>query len=124
MAEMVGLEMIYRDSYDLEYFLRKTVYSEEDRCRFCYGIRLKASANEASRKGFKTFSTTLLYSRYQNLDSIIEIGDAIGKGYGLDFYIEDFRKGWKKGIETSHKMGLYRQKYCGCIYSEKERYLN
>lgn len=123
MAERLDLEMIYRDSYDLETFLRRVVYREEERCRLCYGIRLKASAQEALQRGIKTFTSTLLYSKYQDFDGIIEVGEGIGKGYGLDFYKRDFREGWYEGIKISKEIGLYRQKYCGCIYSEKERYL-
>lgn len=123
MSEKLSIEMIYRNSYDLEKFLRKVVYREEERCRFCYGIRLKALAEESIKSGYKTFTSSLLFSRYQDFEGIIEIGEGIAKGYGLDFYKRDFREGWDEGRETSIEMGLYRQKYCGCIYSEKERYL-
>jgi predicted adenine nucleotide alpha hydrolase (AANH) superfamily ATPase len=123
MSERLSLEMIYHDSYDLEAFLRKVVYREDVRCGICYGIRLKAVADEASNRGFRTFTSTLLYSKYQDYDGIIEIGENIGKGYGLEFYKRDFRVGWEEGKKVSIEMGFYRQKYCGCIYSEKERYL-
>ncbi|MEK6693395.1 MAG: epoxyqueuosine reductase QueH [Nitrospirota bacterium] len=124
MAEKFTLKMIYRDSYDLELFLRKVVYREDVRCGVCYGIRLKTVAQEALNRGFRTFTSTLLYSKYQDFNGIIEIGETISKGYGLDFYKRDFRIGWEDGRKVSREMGFYRQKYCGCIYSEKERYLN
>jgi predicted adenine nucleotide alpha hydrolase (AANH) superfamily ATPase len=54
---------------------------------------------------------------------IKSIGEAIGKSVGIPFYYQDFRSGWKEGIEESKRLELYRQQYCGCIYSEKERYL-
>lgn len=120
MVERLDIGVIYRDSYDLEVFLRKIVYREVERCRLCYGIRLKASAQEALNMGFKTFTSTLLYSKYQDFDGIIEIGEGIGKSYGLDFYKRDFRIGWDEGRKISKEMCLYRQKYCGCIYSEYE----
>lgn len=121
MAGRSDLEIIYKDSYDLERFLRKIVYREEERCRICYGIRLKAALEEASVKGFKTFTTTLFYSKYQDFDGIIEVGEGIGKSYNLDFYKRDFREGLEEeGRKISKEMGLYRQKYCGCIYSEYE----
>ncbi len=123
MAEKLDLNIIYRDSYDLEVFLRKVVYREAVRCGICYGIRLKASAQEASLRGFKNFTTTLLFSKYQDFNGIIEVGEDISRGYGLDFYKNDFRIGWEEGRKVSKEMGLYKQKYCGCIYSEKERYL-
>jgi len=85
--------------------------------------KVKDLAQEALNRGFKTFTSTLLYSKYQDFDGIIEIGESVGKSYGLDFYKRDFRIGWDEGRKISREMGFYRQKYCGCIYSEKERYL-
>jgi predicted adenine nucleotide alpha hydrolase (AANH) superfamily ATPase len=55
---------------------------------------------------------------------IKETGDHVSEEVGIPFYYEDFRAGWRKGVEISRAMGLYRQQYCGCIYSEKERYAN
>ncbi|HSB03567.1 MAG TPA: epoxyqueuosine reductase QueH, partial [Thermodesulfobacteriota bacterium] len=65
----------------------------------------------------------LLYSIYQKHDLIKEIGERVAREAGIPFLYEDYRRGWKKGVEVSKAMGLYRQQYCGCIYSEKERYL-
>jgi hypothetical protein len=76
----------------------------------------------AKRGEFDYFSSTLLYSKFQKHDAIKSIGDAVGKSVGVKFYYDDFRKGWKEGVETSKTLKLYRQQYCGCIYSEKERY--
>ncbi len=69
------------------------------------------------------FTTSLLVSPYQKFDKIITIGQEMGKKYSIPFYGEDFRPGWKTGMNLSKDLGLYRQKYCGCIYSEMERYL-
>ena len=121
-AERVGLKMIYRDEYLLEEFLRNVSHREKERCRYCYSIRLEATAQEAKRKGFDQFSTTLLQSTHQDHALIKETGERIAHEIGIPFYYDDFRQGWKKGVEVSKKMGLYRQQYCGCIYSEKERY--
>ena len=71
---------------------------------------------------FDAFGTTLLYSKFQKHTTIMEIGEAIAKETGISFFYRDFREGWQEGIETSKRLGLYRQQYCGCIYSEKERY--
>lgn len=117
-----GLKMIYRDEYDLETFLRGVVYREHERCRYCYYSRLEATAHMAKSGGFDAFTTTLLYSKYQNHSVIKEIGESLAKQFSVSFYYEDFRKGWQEGIRESKAMGLYRQQYCGCIYSEKERY--
>jgi hypothetical protein len=76
----------------------------------------------AKRGKFDYYSTTLLYSKFQKHDKLKSIGDEIGKSVGVRFYYQDFRTGWKEGVEASKRLGLYRQQYCGCIYSEKERY--
>jgi predicted adenine nucleotide alpha hydrolase (AANH) superfamily ATPase len=77
----------------------------------------------AKTKGFGAFTTTLLYSKYQNHSLIKEIGESLAKQFSVSFYYEDFRKWWQEGVRESKDTGLYRQQYCGCIYSEKERYL-
>ncbi len=95
----------------------------KERCQYCYSVRLEATAREAKKNTFDGFSTTLLQSTHQNHDLIKETGERIGREIGIPFYYEDFRQGWKKGVEVSKAMGLYRQQYCGCIYSEKERFM-
>lgn len=117
-----GLKMIYRDEYDLEAFLRGVVYREHERCRYCYYSRLEATVQMAKSCGFEAFTTTLLYSKYQNHAVIKEIGESLAKQFSVPFYYEDFRKWWQEGVRESKATGLYRQQYCGCIYSEKERY--
>ena len=121
-AEAVGLEVIYRDEYLLEEFLRNVSHRVEERCQYCYTVRLEATAREAKKNAFDQFSTTLLQSNHQNHLLIKETGYRLAEEVGIPFYYEDFRKGWKRGVEVSRAMGLYRQQYCGCIYSEKDRY--
>ena len=123
-SEKVGLEVIYRDEYLLEEFLRNVSSKIDQRCQYCYTIRLEAAAREAKKNLFDAFSTTLLYSIYQKHLLIKETGERLAREIGIPFYYEDFRPGWKKGVDASKVMGLYRQQYCGCIYSEKERYLD
>jgi predicted adenine nucleotide alpha hydrolase (AANH) superfamily ATPase len=98
------------------------VFREKDRCRYCYHARLSATAKIAKKGKFDAFSSTLLYSRFQNHTLIQEIGTAVAGETGVNFFYHDFREGWKYGIETSKALGMYRQSYCGCIYSEKDRY--
>jgi len=114
--------LIIRGDYPLEEFLRNTAFREEKRCIYCYTIRLEATARTAKKSGFDAFTTTLLYSKRQKHELIKEIAESISKRYSVAFYYEDFRKGWKTGQEEAIKMGIYRQQYCGCIYSEKERF--
>jgi predicted adenine nucleotide alpha hydrolase (AANH) superfamily ATPase len=123
-SEKVGLKVIYRDEYLLEEFLSNVSHRVKERCQFCYSFRLEAAAVEAKDGGFDAFSTTLLQSTHQNHAQIKETGERIGQKIGSPFYYEDFRAGWKYGMEKSKAMNLYRQQYCGCIYSEKERFIN
>ena len=122
-SEKAGLEVVYRDEYLLEEFLRNVSQKPEERCPYCYSVRLEATAREAKKRGFDQFSTTLLQSTHQNHQLIKETGERMAREVGIPFYYEDFRQGWKRGVEVSKAMGLYRQQYCGCVYSEKERYM-
>ena len=117
------IQMIYRDVYDLDEFLRGVTFREEKRCLFCYHMRLKETVIIARHGKFSHFTSTLLYSRYQDHDAICEISASLAKKYNVKFLNRDFRAGWKDGIEKSKALGLYRQEYCGCIYSERDRYL-
>jgi hypothetical protein len=117
-----AIEVIYRDEYDLKEFLRGVAFREDERCRFCHHLRLEATAKVAKHGRFAAFTTTLLHSRHQNHELVKTIGETVGREQGIEFLYKDFREGWKQGIEESKVLGLYRQSYCGCIYSEKERY--
>ncbi|MBT8359203.1 MAG: epoxyqueuosine reductase QueH [Desulfobacterales bacterium] len=121
-AKKIDLRVIYQEGYDLNGFIRNVVFRESNRCSYCYHERLRASALVAKHGKFDYFSTTLLYSKFQKHDTIRSIGESVSSSVGVPFYYHDFRVGWKNGIEESKRIGLYRQQYCGCIYSEKERY--
>ena len=123
LEEREGLKIIYRDDYDLDEFLRGVAFREEKRCLHCYYMRLKETAIVAHRGKFLCFTSTLLYSKYQDHESICQIGAGLAEKYGVQFLYRDFRLGWKEGIETSKILRIYRQGYCGCIYSERDRYL-
>ncbi|MEE8480151.1 MAG: epoxyqueuosine reductase QueH [Desulfobacterales bacterium] len=123
-AEMIDLRVIYQEEYDLNGFLQNIVFRESKRCSYCYHERLKSTALIAKRDKFDYFTSTLLYSKFQKHDMVKSIGESVGNAVGIPFYYHDFRKGWKLGVEESKRLELYRQKYCGCIYSEKERFFN
>ncbi|VVB89455.1 putative BCR [uncultured archaeon] len=120
-AEIKGTRVIYRNDYDLEKYLRGSLDSE-DRCRFCYTYRLTEAVKQAHILGFEAFTTTLLISPYQKHEMIAEVGKKLADEYGIAFFYEDFRKGYRESREIARGLGLYMQKYCGCIFSEKERY--
>ena len=121
-ADKIKLKVIYQKGYELEKFIQKLVFRESDRCRICYHERLYAACKVAKKGNFDAFTSTLLYSKFQNHDLICSTGNAIGKQEGVKFLYRDFREGWKQGIEKSKHLEMYRQQYCGCIYSEKQRY--
>jgi len=121
-ANIENLRVIYQEGYDIEHFLRNAAFRESNRCILCYYERLQTTANMAKKGNFDFFSSTLLYSKFQKHDDIKSIGESIGNNLGIKFYYLDFRDGWKEGIEESKRLGMYRQQYCGCIFSKKERY--
>jgi len=121
-AKKTDLRVIYQEGYDLEGFIQNVAFRESNRCTYCYHERLRSTALVAKHGRFDYFTSTLLYSKFQKHDTIKSMGESIGRSVGVPFYYHDFRVGWKDGIEESKSIGLYRQQYCGCIYSEKERY--
>ncbi len=102
-------------------WLRQVVFREAERCRVCHHMRLAVTARVAESRHFDAFSTTLLYSRFQKHDLLQTLGEALAQEYKVQFLYRDWRKGWNRGVKLYRTTGLYRQKYCGCIYSEKER---
>ncbi len=124
LATRENFTVEFERDYGLRQFLRQVVFHEEKRCAVCYKMRLEATARKAAEMKVDAFSTTLLYSRYQNHELICSQSERLAEKYGVAFYYRDFREGWQQGIDKSIEMGLYRQPYCGCIYSEQERYDN
>ena len=89
------------------------------RCRECFRLRLEASAKKAKELGFEWFTTTLTISPLKNAALLNEIGAEMGEKYGVKWLPSDFKKreGYKRSIELSREYGLYRQDYCGCVFS-------
>ncbi|NLZ17562.1 MAG: epoxyqueuosine reductase QueH [Desulfobulbaceae bacterium] len=122
LSEASGWPLVVDEHYGLREYLRQINFNEDGRCHYCYDMRLEHVARQAKIGGYDAFTTTLLYSRYQNHELIRERATWWAMKSQVDFYYEDFRLGWQEGIDASIRMGLYRQPYCGCIYSEQERY--
>ena len=124
-AEKVDMKIITDENYMLRDFLKKALMAESvenGRCRMCYTWRLEQAAKFAAENGFDSFTSTLFYSIYQQHDLMKETAEFFAEKYGVSFYYEDFRTGWQEGTDISIDLGLYRQPYCGCIFSEEERY--
>jgi len=123
-AGIEQLEFSCSNDYPMEMFLRQVAFKETDRCRYCYRDRLVKAAQIAKMENLDGFTTTLLYSKFQKHENIKDIGESVANEQNIMFYYQDFRKGWTEGVRISKEMGMYRQPYCGCIYSEKERYFS
>ena len=126
-AEAVDLPVIWHEKYEMPLYFRAVVGHEKfrERCRICYQMRLEKTARVAAEGGFDAFTTTLLISPYQDQPLIRQIGEEVAEEWGagaLEFYFENFRRGWSERGRLTCEHDLYRQSYCGCIYSEWERY--
>jgi len=116
------LSLIVKDEYEMEEFLRRVSFREARRCFYCYNMRLERTAYIARHGKFHAFTTTLLVSPYQKHELIREVGEDVAKRVGVEFFYHDFRDGFKEAHRQAETLGLYKQQYCGCIYSEYERY--
>lgn len=126
-TSLIPVDIIYKDEYLLEEFIRgqlKAMDEGKKRCEFCFDNRLNETAKTAKENGYDAFTTTLLESKYQPHELIKAMGEKCATKYDTKFYYEDLREGWKESIRISKELELYRQKYCGCIFSEMERYKN
>lgn len=121
-AEQVSLPVIWHDAYDMPLYFRQVAGHEafRERCRICYRMRLEQTARAAREGGFDAFTTTLLISIHQDQDAIRQIGEEVGAALGVPFFYEDFRRGWSERGRVANEYGLYKQQYCGCLYSEWE----
>lgn len=121
-AGSAKLALIERDEYGLRPFLTEVDGAFDARCPICYRLRLDAAAACAAAHGFPAFSTTLLISPYQNHALLIEAGETAAAKYGVPFLYRDFRPLFRQGQERARALEMYMQKYCGCIFSEEDRY--
>ncbi|MCL2095537.1 MAG: epoxyqueuosine reductase QueH [Oscillospiraceae bacterium] len=114
-----NIRLITEDFYGLMDFIG---LNPDERCAYCYDIRLEETAKRAKINGFNMFSTTLLCSPYQNREKIKETGEKYSRKYGVEFFPGDFRGNFREGQKRAKEKSLYMQKYCGCIFSEYDRY--
>jgi len=122
LAEKMSLPMIVSEGYDIIDYFRQVVGHEAERCRYCFKLRLSKTADTAKKMGFDAFTTTLLISPQQKHELIKEAGEEVAKETGVDFLYADLRKRYSDSRHMTKPMDLYRQQYCGCVYSEWERY--
>ncbi len=122
-AKKVNVKLIIQDEYGLDEFCKNVVSDIPNRCvNYCYKKRLTTAVRYAAENGFDTFTTTLLVSPYQKHDEIKNVCIDLAKLSDIDFLYRDFRVGFREGQNKARSAGLYVQKYCGCIFSEEDRY--
>ncbi|MCL2121035.1 MAG: epoxyqueuosine reductase QueH [Clostridiales bacterium] len=130
MADQEDLVVRIEESYGLAEFLEALrgmdagVYQplSAERCRLCYRLRMRSAARACREAGLTQFTSSLLVSPYQDHAGIVEAGERAAGEYGLTFLYRDFRPGFRRGQAKAKEMGLYLQGYCGCVFSEYERY--
>ena len=136
-AQKMKMELHVINHYGLRDFLNKTFSVVEslenpdtfknpdghhNRCKICYAWRLNETAKFAKENNFEIFTSSLFYSIHQNHELMKKIAEISAKNFDIKFFYEDFRAGWQEGIDLSLELELYRQNYCGCIFSEEERF--
>lgn len=122
LASHYEVPIIAKEEYDPKIYLQEVAFRENKRCWLCYQMRLKKAAEIAKKGRFDAFTTSLLVSPHQKHDLIRQIGEALAHDYEVSFYYQDWRPLYKETVNRSKELGLYRQQYCGCLYSEFERY--
>ncbi|MCL5993635.1 MAG: epoxyqueuosine reductase QueH [Firmicutes bacterium] len=109
-------------AYQPERYFSRVMVELENRCLHCYRLRLEETALRAKELGIPCFATTLAISPYQNHELLRQEGEKAGERHSVKFIYADLRPEYRESVNLSKAMGLYRQSYCGCIFSEKERY--
>ena len=122
LAEAMKIPARYDDTYDLELFFRTVLADLSDRCRLCYRLRLRQTALCAAETGVGAFATTLAASPHQKHDILREEGEQAADDFSVEFVYRDWRALHPENVESAKKRSLYRQQYCGCVWSEQERY--
>ncbi len=123
-ANSIGISAVFEEEYGLKEFCKNTINKLEDRCTtYCYRVRLEQTVKYAKQNGFDAFASTLFVSPYQKHEELKLICEELAKKYNIKFLYRDFRIGFRNGQAKARELGLYMQKYCGCIFSEEERYL-
>ncbi len=122
LAGRTGLELIEADGYDMPEWFRRVAGHEQERCRHCFTLRLEAAARTARERGYDAFTSTLLISPHQDHELLKAIGEEVSAAAGVDFLYADLRKRYSDSRHITKPMDLYRQQYCGCLFSEWERY--
>ena len=121
--QAIDVKLIEQNDYALRPFVRMVAEDIANRCGKCYEMRLFEAARQASSGGFDSFTSSLFISPYQSHELMRETAECAASEYGVEFLYRDFRPYFRAGQEKARELGMYMQKYCGCVFSEEERYL-
>ena len=122
-AATIDLPLIEKNDYGLRPFVRAVAEDIENRCVKCYEMRLFETAKTAAEQGFDSFTSSLFISPYQNHELMKAVANRAAEAFGVEFLYRDFREVFKAGQDFAREHAFYMQKYCGCVFSEEERYL-
>lgn len=122
-AREIGMRLVIGGTYDLRTFVTHVADNIDGRCAYCYRVRMEETAKYAAQNGYDSFTTSLLISPYQRHEAIAAAAREMGEKYGVEFLYRDFRPLFREGQEFARAHGMYMQKYCGCIFSEEDRYM-
>ncbi|MDO4612161.1 MAG: epoxyqueuosine reductase QueH [Candidatus Saccharibacteria bacterium] len=119
----INIHTIFIEDYGLDEFCKNVVSDLGNRCvNYCYQKRIRETAKYAREHGYHAFTTTLLVSPYQNHEILKQLCEDLAREYEIEFLYRDFRVGFREGQAKARELGMYMQRYCGCIFSEEDRY--
>lgn len=122
-AKSINIEAIFEEEYGLDEFCKNVISDLPNRCvNYCYKKRLTETVRFAAKNGYDAFTTTLLVSPYQKHEELKQVCEELAALAGIEFLYRDFRVGFRAGQDKARDLGMYMQKYCGCIFSEEDRY--
>lgn len=122
-AAKIGMALVEEGEYGLRPFVKAVAGDIEGRCAFCYETRMDAAAKYAADHGYTHFTSTLFISPYQNHELLKQTAQRAAEAYGVAFLYRDFRPHFREGQQEARTLELYMQKYCGCVFSEEDRYV-
>ena len=121
-APTIEMQVIVDEDYGLRTFVEHVASDIDHRCTYCYQHRLEETARYAAEQGYEAFTSTLLASLYKDHDGIKAAAEKYARQYGVEFLYRDFRPNFRAGNQRARELGFYMQKYCGCVFSEQDRY--
>ena len=122
-AKSINVQAIFEEEYGLKEFCKNVIGDLKNRCsNYCYRVRLEQTVKYAKENGFDSFTSTLFVSPYQQHENLKKICEELAEKYDIEFVYRDFRTGFREGQAKARELGLYMQKYCGCVFSEEDRY--